>query len=243
MGLMSLTDFYRGNAWRQLRKRLMLERVKADGVLYCEYCNKPIVKASGCIGHHIEPITADNVHNWDIALNPENVQLVHAKCHNYIHEKLGLWTQKVYIVYGAACSGKTSYVKQNKGLNDLVIDLDNIFECITLEKRYVKPDSLKAAAFAVREALYNTIQTRCGNWRTAWVIGSLPYNKDRELLAQRLGAEIVFINADKQTCLERAADNERPKEWAEYIAEWFEDYQAGENDIEVNTSGLKEIVF
>ena len=82
-----LNDFYRGQAWRTLRKRLMLERVKSDGVLYCEFCSKPIIASHNCIGHHVIPLTTENVNDWNIALNPANVQLVHSTCHNIIDRK------------------------------------------------------------------------------------------------------------------------------------------------------------
>lgn len=243
-----LTDFYRGTQWRALRKRLMLERVSDDGVLYCEYCHKPITQSNSCIGHHKIPLTVDNVNEWNIALNPENVQLVHSRCHNLIHEKLGLLQQKVYIVYGSPCSGKTYYVNNEKGNKDLVFDLDNIWQALTGNERYKKVDVLKPIIFAVKDTIYNSIQFRQGQWQNAWVIGTLPFIKDRELLCQRLGAELIYIKATKEQCLKNLENDEKRKdvysEWSEYITEWFEDFQQGENDFEINSDEVFEkIVF
>lgn len=231
-----LTDFYRGKAWRELRQRLIIERQNDKGELLCEHCHKPIVNMSACIGHHKEPITESNVNEWAVALNPDNVSLVHARCHNEIHERYGFApVRKVYIVYGSACSGKTSYVNNNKRDGDLIIDLDNIYQALTGDERYINNQKIKPVVFAVREAIYDQIKMRVGMWRTAWVIGSFPFQRDRENLCQYLGAETIFIQATKEECLQRL-ENDKSREnvreqWAEYINEWFEDFQADEDFI------------
>lgn len=242
-----LNDFYRGQAWRTLRKRLMLERVKTDGILYCEFCNKPIIASHNCIGHHVIPLTTENVNDWNIALNPTNIQLVHSTCHNIIHEKLGLLQQKVYIVYGAPCAGKTTYVDINKGANDLIFDIDSIYSAISGAPRYDKSSALKPIVFAIRETVYNAIQYRQGEWRNAWIIGTFPFNIDRELLAQRLGAEIILIKANYETCIERL-NNDKQREsvqalWKSYIDNWFEDYQQGNDDEVIEAQTINNIIF
>ena len=43
----------------------------------------------------------------------------------------------------------------------------------------------------------------------------------RTRLAPRLNAELIYIECDKETCLNRAKN----KEWKEYIEEWFDKFQ------------------
>lgn len=234
-----LNDFYRTQQWRQLRKQLMLDRVEADGFLYCEHCRKPITRASSCIVHHKEPLTLENMRDWDIAYNPDNLALVHARCHNAIHERFGNgWTQKVYIVYGAPCSGKTSYVLENMTDKDIIIDMDRLYSAIGSGRMYDKPTEIKDVIFHARNALYEAVQQRLGNWRTAWVVATLPYAKDRELLAERLGAELVYIQTNKDICMQRLYESEERQavanEWARFIDDWFIDYIPGENDAEID---------
>ena len=109
---------------KQFLKTLKQERTDDNGNIICEYCNKPIVKKYDCIGHHKTQLTDENVINADISLNPKNIAFVHHRCHNYIHNKLGHVKRKIYIVYGAPLSGKSTFVKNNALKGDLIVDLD-----------------------------------------------------------------------------------------------------------------------
>jgi shikimate kinase len=172
-----------------------------------------------------------NVNDYSISLNPENIQIVNQRSHNEIHARFGYCTQrKVYLVYGAPCSGKTSFVNRVKGNSDLVVDMDNIWQCITGGNRYDKPNALKTNAFMLRDTLYDSIKTRAGKWERAYVITGGAVKADRERLRDSLGAEAIFIEEDKETCLQRlASDNnrtiEQKRSWISYIEKWFTDYQ------------------
>ena len=107
---MSRSEFYRSRSWREFVELLKIERTDENGFIICAHCGKPIVKKYDCIGHHKEELTEENYENPEISLNPDNVVLVHQRCHNLIHDKLGYVEKKVYIVYGSPLSGKSSYV-------------------------------------------------------------------------------------------------------------------------------------
>ena len=81
---MSLYNFYRTKEWENLLKVIRNERISPEGFNICEYCGKPIVKPYDCIGHHINHLTEENYTDYNISLNPVNIQLVHHKCHNLI---------------------------------------------------------------------------------------------------------------------------------------------------------------
>jgi hypothetical protein len=157
--------------------------------------------------------------------------IVSQQSHNEIHARFGFTAQrKVYYVYGAPCSGKTTFVNGIKGNSDLVVDIDNIWQCVTGGKRYDKPNALKTNVFSVRDLLLDQVRTRAGKWERAFVIdgGALKGARLRQI--ELLQAEGIFINTDKETCLKRLAnDSERTQEqkeqWAGYIDNWFRDYQ------------------
>ena len=86
--MITLYDFYRSKPWENLLKTLKMDRLNEQGELICEYCGKPIVRKYDCIGHHKIELTEDNFSDADISLNPDNIMLVHHKCHNIIHDKL-----------------------------------------------------------------------------------------------------------------------------------------------------------
>ena len=81
--------------------------------IICGHCNKAIVSKYDCIGHHITHLTKENVNDYNISLNPDNVILVHHKCHNQIHNRFnGYKKKRVFLVYGAPCSGKSTWVNK-----------------------------------------------------------------------------------------------------------------------------------
>lgn len=216
-------SFRRSDEWESFRAMLMNERVDKNGDIVCEHCHKPIVKKYDCIGHHIIEVTESNVNDYEVSLNPSNVMLVHYKCHNQIHERFGHQRmRKVYIVYGSPCSGKTTWVHNNAGKDDLIMDIDSIWECISTNDKFHKSNRLKENMFAVRDCLLEQIKMRAGNWQNAFIIGGYPNKYDRERLAEIMGAELVFIDESKEICLQRAQTDE----WRRFIVDWFEDFIA-----------------
>ena len=219
--MFTLDNFYKSDEWISLLNVLKLERVSSDNLLYCEYCNKPIVKKYDCIGHHKIELTNINVNDYNISLNPENIMLIHHKCHNIIHQRFEGFKQTVYIVYGSPCSGKSTWVKEVANTDDLILDMDNLWEAVCLSDKHNKPNRLKANVFGIRDIILDQVRCRLGMWRNAYIIGGYPLAADRERLANKLGAELIYIECDKSTCLSRAHN----KEWEGFIEEWFDMYQ------------------
>lgn len=222
----SLYDFYHSNEWRTLTKTIKLDRTNDKGQIICEYCHKPIVKTYDCIGHHKVELTEDNVNDYQISLNPENIMLLHGSCHNRIHDKFGRSSRMVYLVYGSPLSGKSTYVKDSMSDGDLIIDMDSIWQCVSGCDRYQKPGRLKAVVFRIRDDLIDMVKYRFGKWSNAYIVGGYPLKSERERLMKELGAREVFIDTSKEECIERlAADQERDtEEWLKYIDDWFEKF-------------------
>lgn len=223
---MSLYNFYRSKEWTDFRQVIINERT--TDYTYCEHCGKPILKSYDLILHHVTHLTEENYTDHNISLNPDNIQLVHHRCHNLIHNKLS-YTRQVYIVHGSPLSGKTSYVNSVLQSGDLVIDIDNIWECVSGQPRYVKPNRLKSVVFSVRDNLLESVKYRRGKWNNCYVIGGYPYTAERDRLADSLGARLIHIDTDQQTCLQRLAECEdRDKtEWAKYINDYWLQYNGG----------------
>lgn len=219
--MFTLSNFYKSDEWEKLRRVLMLERVDSHGDIICEVCHKPIVRAYDCIGHHKVELTESNVNDYNISLNPNNIALVHMRCHNKIHERFGHERmRKVYIVYGSPCAGKTTWVRENAGTNDFILDIDSIWECISINDKLNKSNRLRANVFGIRDCMMEQIKMRVGKWQTAFVIGGYPNKYDRERLAEMLGAELIFIDEDKDVCMSRAKN----AEWESFIENWFDDF-------------------
>lgn len=224
------TKFYKSKEWLAFRQMVILDRSYDDGII-CEMCSKAIVDSKRIHIHHIKELDAINYLDTTVSLNPDNVQLICHSCHNKIH---GRWqggykkkSRAVYIVYGAPMSGKTSYVLKHKEDNDLVIDIDRLYEAISLKERYDKPDALKLNVLSIRNFILDNIKTRYGGFNNAWIIGGYADKYQREKLARELGAELVYIKSTKEDCIYKLnyCNDYRQyhqEEWKEYIEKWFD---------------------
>lgn len=226
---MTLSEFYRSSEWVNLRSIIINERINpSDGFIYCEYCHKPILKPYDLIAHHEIELTETNYTDASISLNPKHIRLVHHHCHNRLHEKAGFKTRKVYLVYGSPLSGKSSYVQSVIDPGDLVVDIDRIWECVSMQQPYQKPNRLKAVVFDIRDELYQCVKYRKGQWNSAYIIGGFPLQTERKRMCDYLGAEPVFIDVSQEECLRRLDNQpEKPQEWGDYIREWFKIYTPG----------------
>lgn len=221
-----LSTFYQSKTWVKLTKIIRQERVNENGEIICDYCKKPITKAYDCICHHKIALTDENINDVEIALNPNNIILVHHKCHNLIHEKFKRPHENIYLVYGAPLSGKSTFVKDNAVKGDLILDIDNIWQSISGQERYIKPYQLKQYVFKIRDTILEGIRYRLGTWTTAYIIGGYPFKTERDRLLKELNAKEIFINCTKEECLQRLkADTQRNyDEWEQYINKWFDEY-------------------
>lgn len=218
--MLTLGNFYKSSQWEKLMSVLRLERVNENGEVICEHCGKPISRKYDCIGHHKIELNEANVNDPEIALNPDNIMLIHFRCHNQIHQRFEGFRQDVFLVFGPPCAGKTSWVESVSNPDDLILDLDRIWECVCFSDKLHKPNRLKANVFGIRDTIMDQIKTRTGKWRNAYIVGGYPLATERDRICDILRARPIFIDTDEQTCLSRA----KTDEWKDYIYEWFDSY-------------------
>lgn len=216
----NINNFYQSKQWRGLIDQLKLERLNEQGELICEYCGKAITKKYDCIGHHVVELTEDNINDYSTSLNPNNIQLIHFRCHNLIHQRYEGYKRIVYLVYGAPCSGKRDWVKEVANKDDLILDIDSIWDCISIAGKKDKQPRLKSNVFGIRDFIIDQIRTRTGNWRNAYIIGGYPLRTDRDRLCELLSAKPIYIQSTEEECMGRASD----EKMKQYIADWFEDF-------------------
>lgn len=219
-----IQSFLASDTWINFRLMLIAERGNK-----CQKCGKTIAKSIDIIGHHKIELTPENVHDYNISLNPDNVILVDFDCHNAIHNRFGYKPAKgVYIVYGPPMSGKSTLVRHEMHRGDLVIDMDRLYGAVSLLPSYDKPDNLLSNVTGIHNLLIDNIKTRHGKWFNAWVIGGYADKYKRDRLAGDLGAELVFCDVSQDECLRRLELDEERKfrrdEWRGYIEKWFAEY-------------------
>lgn len=203
MSYNGLYDFYKSSEWESLRKQILLERVNANGDLVCEHSGKVIVNRYDAICHHIVPLDETNVFDYNVSLNPSNIMIVSHKAHNEIHNRFGSYNRHIYLVCGCTRSGKSTYVMENALKDDLIVDIDRIFDCINTNRS----QRLYSNVMQIYATLIDMVKTRNGRWVNAWVMRQLPLASERERIAKELNAEIILIDTPKEICLERCKND------------------------------------
>ena len=244
MSFNNLESFYKSKEWTSFRKLVIEKRTTSNGYVICDLCGKPILKKYDLILHHKQELSESNVGNYNISLNEDNIEILHFKCHNERHCRFTEGhassyniKKKVFIIYGSPCAGKTTWVHSVATKDDLVVDLDSIWQMISINNRYDKPTTLKSVVFEMRDKMYDIIKYRSGKWHNAYIITGGALKGDRDRLIQRVGAdECILIDTDVTECLKRlymrTDFNDKQKEdWKNYIIDWFSSYQPDETNI------------
>lgn len=228
----SLKAFYNSDDWRKCKEYVLNSRLNEYGETIDEHTGKPIYQKYELVFHHKIPLTLQNVNDPNISINPDNIAIVSFKSHNEIHKRFGNGCQSVYLVTGSSCSGKTTFVKENLGANDIVIELDDLWETFSGKPRYTKPNSIKGFIFAIYNACIENVTMRTGMWENAYIISTMPRVMDRTRLLNKLNATWIHIDTPKEVCLDRLRNDPNRqhciKEYEEYIEKYFREFQPDE---------------
>lgn len=214
--------FYCRKPWRDLSYKLKVERGGK-----CERCGFTAVTKDDwakLIGHHRIELTESNVDDAAVALNPAKIEIICFGCHNEEHRRFGN-SKRVYIVWGSPLSGKTSAVREMMRYGDIVMDIDQLWQAVTMQPEHVKPDNVRFNIFALRDALLDQIKTRYGGWYDAYIIGGYADKYERERLAATMGAKLVYCESTQEDCLRRRHDGERAEAWDDYIRKWWDTFE------------------
>lgn len=235
--------FYNSKSWKSCRSAYISKRIMIDGGM-CEKCQeKP-----GEELHHKIFLRPENITDVTVTLNSENLILLCKDCHfkehrqaiiqgfqkrkkrkvliNGMYFENGMPTpQKIYIVYGAPASGKTSYVKKHMKVGDLIVDLDYLMHAISYTDRNEDSNNLLNIVFKIRECIYDAIISKEVDAERIWIISGLPKKKEREQLKEQMQAILVPILKTKQECYENAKKDNRDMYLQKIIIDkWFEEY-------------------
>lgn len=229
-------SFYNSQVWSNCKQQVYENKKDENGIVYCEMCGKPLIKSfdprkndnrSSIIYHHTIELTEQNYVDYNISANPSLIQILCFKCHNAVHNRFGGGTprKKVYIVYGPSCSGKTTWVKEQLGENDLVADIDDLWEYVSKKPRYIKPNTYKDLVFALWNEYLEQIKMRTGFWNNAYIITGEPLSSSRRTMADKYNAELIHIDTPKEKCLENLYNNPQGRDIKTYegfITKYFD---------------------
>lgn len=234
--------FYKSKEWQKAREAALMR----DHYM-CQICHAAPAEEV----HHTIELTPRNINDPDIALNPDRLVSLCRDCHFKEHRKKRIENsrkslrvrmvddhgvyfdedgmpqkRKIYFVWGAPASGKSTYVSEHKQDGDIIVDLDRIKWAIG---GYGYDNSL-GLALDIRDHIYDLIEQEDTKLdaRAVWVIETAPRKAEREETIAKLKATEVHIDTDIETCITRARrDSDRKdKQMAIAIIEnYFEHLQ------------------
>lgn len=146
--------------------------------------------------------------------------------------------ETVEVVYGPPCSGKSTYVRENMGENDVVYDYDRLIRAMTNQEVHgVEKTVAHDIAIGIRGLIISRVKEETPV-KKAWIITRWPTDTLREKL-DGLNVTETRMNTDRQTCLERLESDETRTDkdgWREVIDKWFEEH--GEPDTKPPQGGF-----
>ena len=206
----ALHRLYCTSRWQQIRQMVLL-----DDPL-CRECAKQGKLVPAAVVDHIVPHKGD----LDLFYDLNNLQPLCKRCHDIktVREDGGfgnMVTQRkqVYLVCGSPGSGKSHWVCQQKGPDDLVVDLDLICAALhgDMSATHREHGPVLKDAIALRDSVYRRIRDRSGDWARAWVITASPFVTDIRGTAKEIKADdIILVDSTLEWCLQQInADSKR----------------------------------
>lgn len=125
----------------------------------------------------------------------------------------------ITVVMGPACSGKSTWIQDQKADGDVVVDFAVLAQAFGGTVPHDAPQPIKSVTHAARVAAI----ARCleGVETDAWIIWhSLGSEKIRDLGEQ--GVRFHVMDTTLEECLRRAEEDERPDGTEDLIREWFD---------------------
>lgn len=114
------------------------------------------------------------------------------------------------VVYGAPCSGKSTYVRENIGEKDIVYDYDEISRAITYGQFHVsKRDLTHQYVIDFRLAMINRLKEE-SEIESAWLISTFLTESFKEYVKD-FDPEYIKMEASKEECFERLEKDEDRK--------------------------------
>lgn len=128
----------------------------------------------------------------------------------------------VFVVHGPPASGKTSYVMQNKGENDVVFDFDKIMSALSGLPPHQKNSNLISYCTDIRTLIIEKA-LRSPKVDKTWIITTNVGDEMKGQLSD-IPAEYIHIDTPKEECLRRIEEDPERQAVAEELRQVVERY-------------------
>ena len=215
-------DIYHSKEWTATRKAYITQHP------ICEDCLTRDQYTTATEVHHIKPLS-DGGDPYDT----HNLRSLCHSCHMQTHGFKDNTRQRetvINVVYGAPCSGKTTFVNERFRYGDLIFDFDVILSIMSNTPVHsLACQGHINAVLAMRSALISHITDRICNVPCVWIIITDPSRIRRQL---RL-ATYWQIDTPQDVCLYRAKQDNRGAEIENAIKDYFFNIKKDPSDKQV----------
>ena len=132
---------------------------------------------------------------------------------------------KIILVYGAPCSGKTTYVKKRISSDDMVYDYDELTKALTYsDKHSILIGKTHQYVLDIRTLILKQAK-QDKELKTVYVISTYLTDKLKKLL-ESLNPTYVEMDTTREECLKLLAKDDtrvEKEEWAKRINDWYDD--------------------
>jgi len=136
----------------------------------------------------------------------------------------------ITLVAGPPCGGKSRYLSEHAGPQDLIVDYDRLAQALQLDAgTHEHIDAHKPMICEARDAILDRLLMGGHLVHRAWVIHGGAKRIDRDHYRRRHNADVVMVLSPEDVCLARAL-GQRPPSWTKYIRRWFSEYEPDSRD-------------
>ena len=216
-------DIYHSKEWTATRKAYISQHP------ICEDCLTRGQYTTATEVHHIKPLS-DGGDLYDTHNLRSLCHACHMQTHGFKDNTKRQRETVINVVYGALCSGKTTFVNKRFKHGDLIFDFDVILSVMSNTPVHsLACQGHVDAVLAMRSALISHITDRICNVPCVWIIITDPSRIRRQL---RL-ATYWYIDTPIEVCMSRATEDGRGTEVINAIKDYFMNIKKDSSDKQV----------
>lgn len=218
--------------WEKARASFLKAHPRCLHVIDGEACGEPATVVHHVIAHRGDPKLFWRKSNWlpvckachDGPIQRGERRGDGARAHPFLPRP----RIPVVVVCGPAGAGKSTYVREHAGPDDIIIDLDEIRARLSGLPMHAYAPHVTAAALEERNRILASLATD-DEHDQAWFIVGAPEQAERDLWQRKLKAEVVLLDTPLDTCIARIlADPARigqHERMIGYATDWWQRFE------------------